>query len=88
MGKRHPDFPAWQWRSTPKAPHSIHHQALSLLAVPMMALAFLLLTTGVFSNNASSAVIGLVALFAGLAIQHRGRQIDAKVLNASVSKAF
>lgn len=88
MGKRHPDLPAWQWRSNPQGTRSTSHQALSLLAVAMMVLAFLLLATGVFSNNASSAVIGLVALFAGMAIQRQSRQLDAKAQQAQRSKTF
>ena len=54
----------------------------------MMVLAFLLLATGVFSNDASGAVIGLVALFAGLAIQHQNRLLDAKAQQAQRSKTF
>ena len=88
MGKRHPDLPAWQWRSNPQGTRSSSHQALSLLAVAMMVLAFLLLATGVFSNDASGAVIGLVALFAGMAIQHQSRQLDAKAEQAQRSKTF
>jgi hypothetical protein len=42
----------------------------------------------VFSNNASSAVIGLVALFAGMAIQRQSRQLDAKAQQAQRSKTF
>ncbi|MEB0151153.1 terminase, partial [Pseudomonas sp. CCC2.2] len=34
MGKRHPNLPAWQWRSNPQSNHSASHQALSLIAVP------------------------------------------------------
>ncbi|MEB0208593.1 terminase [Pseudomonas sp. CCC3.1] len=88
MGKRHPNLPAWQWRSNPQSNHSASHQALSLIAVPMMVLAFLLLASGVFSNNAPSAVIGLVALFAGMVIQRQSRQQDAKAQAAQRSKTF
>ncbi len=43
MGKRHPNLPAWQWRSNPQSHLSPAHQALNLIAIPMMVLAFLLL---------------------------------------------
>ena len=61
MGKRHPNLPAWQWRSNPQSQQNTGHQAINLIAVPMMVVAFLLLVSGVFSENATSAVIGLVA---------------------------
>ncbi|WP_019410715.1 hypothetical protein [Pseudomonas psychrophila] len=88
MGKRHPNLPAWQWRSNPQSNHSANRQAVHLIAVPMMVLAFLLLASGVFSNDAPSAVIGLVALCAGMVIQRQSRQQDAKAQAAQRSKTF
>ena len=44
----------------------------------MMVLAFLLVVSGVFSENATSAVIGLIALFAGLGLQRQGRKSEAR----------
>ena len=73
MGKRHPNLPAWQWRSNPQSHQSSTHQAINLIAIPILVVAFLLLVSGVFSENATSAVIGLVALFAALILQHQGR---------------
>ena len=73
MGKRHPNLPAWQWRSNPQSHQGSTHQAINLIAIPIMVVAFLLLVSGVFSENATSAVIGLVALFAVLILQHQGR---------------
>ena len=73
MGKRHPNLPAWQWRSNPQSYQGSTHQAINLIAIPIMVVAFLLLVSGVFSENATSAVIGLVALFAALILQHQGR---------------
>ncbi|MBW3504117.1 MULTISPECIES: terminase [unclassified Pseudomonas] len=73
MGKRHPNLPAWQWRSNPQSHQGSTHQAINLIAIPIMVVAFLLLVSGVFSENATSAVIGLVALFAALILQHQGR---------------
>ncbi len=78
MGKRHPDFPAWQWRSNPQSRQNAKNQALDLIAIAMMVLAFLLVVSGVFSENATSAVIGLIALFAGLGLQRQGRKPEAK----------
>ena len=31
MGKRHPDFPAWQWRSNPQSRQNAKNQALDLI---------------------------------------------------------
>ena len=73
MGKRHPNLPAWQWRSNPQNHQGSTHQAINLIAIPILIVAFLLLVSGVFSENATSAVIGLVALFAALILQHQGR---------------
>lgn len=88
MGKQHPDQPAWQWRSAPQNARSASLQALDLIAIPMMVVAFLLLASGVFSNNATSAVIGLVALFAGIAIQYQGRQFEEQAKDRQRSKTF
>lgn len=88
MGKRHPNLPAWKWRSNPQSHQSSAHQALNLIAIPMMVLAFLLLVSGVFSENAVSASIGLLALFAGMALQHQGRKLEARAGNAQRSQTF
>ena len=88
MGKQHPDQPAWQWRSAPMNVRSASLQALDLIAIPVMVVAFLLLASGVFSNNATSAVIGLVALIAGLAIQYQGRQFEGQAKDSQRSKMF
>ena len=48
----------------------------------MLVVAFLLLVSGVFSENATSAVIGLVALFAALILQHQGRKLDDATRNS------
>ncbi|WP_321836053.1 terminase [Pseudomonas kulmbachensis] len=82
MGKRHPNIPAWQWRSNPQSHQSTTHQAINLIAMPMLVIAFLLLVSGVFSENATSAVIGLVALFAALVLQHQGRKLEAAPRNS------
>ena len=82
MGKRHPNLPAWQWRSNPQSHQGSTHQAINLIAIPILIVAFLLLVSGVFSENATSAVIGLVALFAALILQHQGRKLDSKKDNS------
>ena len=82
MGKRHPNLPAWQWRSNPHSQKNTVHQAINLIAVPMMVVAFLLLVSGVFSENATSAVIGLVALFAALILQRQGHTHSSKTDNS------
>ncbi len=43
MGKRHPNLPAWQWRSNPQRHQGSTHQAINLIAIPIMVVAFLLL---------------------------------------------
>lgn len=88
MGKQHPDQPAWQWRSAPLNARSASLQALDLIAIPMMVVAFLLLASGVFSNNATSAVIGLVVLIAGMAIQYQGRRFEGQANDRERSKTF
>ncbi|PAA29908.1 terminase [Pseudomonas fragi] len=85
MGKRHPNLPAWQWRSTPQSHQGRAHQAINLIAVPLLVVAFLLLVSGVFSENATSAVIGLVALFAALILQRQGHKLASETDN---SQAF
>ncbi|GLX88437.1 hypothetical protein, partial [Pseudomonas weihenstephanensis] len=84
MGKRHPNLPAWQWRSNPQSRQGASRQAIDLIAVALMVVAFLLLASGIFSGNASSAVIGLVTLFAAMSLQHQGH----KVQNEPHSQAF
>ena len=88
MGKRHPNLPAWQWRSTPKAHQNTAHQVINLIALPMMVLAFLLLASGIFSNNAPSAVIGLLTLFAALALQYQGHKLEDKPSQQQRSQTF
>jgi len=83
MGKRHPNLPAWQWRSNPQSHLSPANQALNLIAIPMMVLAFLLLAWGIFSENAVTACIGLLALFAGMALQHQGRKLEDRTAQRS-----
>ena len=83
MGKRHPNLPAWQWRSNPQSHLSPAHQVLNLIAIPMIVLAFLLLAWGVFSENAVTACIGLLALFAGMALQHQGRKLEDRTAQRS-----
>ncbi|ASC88542.1 terminase [Pseudomonas fragi] len=85
MGKRHPNLPAWQWRSTPQSHQNTGHQAINLIAVPLLVVAFLLLVSGVFSENATSAVIGLVALFAALILKRQGHKLSSETDN---SQAF
>ncbi len=46
MGKRHPNLPAWQWRSNPQSRQGASHQAIDLIAVALMVVAFLLLAAG------------------------------------------
>ena len=82
MGKRHPNLPAWQWRSNPHGQQNTAYQAINLIAIPILIVAFLLLVSGVFSENATSAVIGLVALFAALILQHQGRKLDDATRNS------
>ena len=88
MGKRHPHLPAWQWRSNPKAHQNATLEVIHLIAVPMMVLAFLLLASGIFSNTAPNAVIGLITLFAALGLQHQGDKLEKNQANQQHSQRF
>ena len=77
MGKRHPNLPAWQWRSNPQSHAGTTHQAIDLMAVALMVVAFLLLASGIFRGNVTSAVIGLVTLCAANRLQHQRRKAQA-----------
>ncbi|KAF1030529.1 MAG: hypothetical protein GAK37_01286 [Pseudomonas sp.] len=78
MGKRHPNLPAWQWRTYPQ-----HHQhpanlALHMIAVPLFIVGFLLIASGVFSLSLISFAIGVVGIVAGLALQRQGHRLEAR----------
>lgn len=88
MGKRHPNLPAWQWRSNPQRNQGVTYQALNVIALPMIVLAFLLLASGVFSANGTSAIMGLLTLLAGMSLQHQGRRLDAKAEINQRSQTF
>lgn len=70
MGKRHPNLPAWQWRTQPQ--QSAHHVP-HLMAVPLFVIGFLLMASGVFSVDLTSFAIGVVGILAGLGLQRRGQ---------------
>lgn len=87
MGKRHPDLPAWQWRSEPHR-HNPTQQVLSLIAVPLLVVACLLLASAAFSQNLPGAVIGLMTLLAGLGLQYQGRQLEIQASDTDHQQTF
>ena len=78
MGKRHPNFPAWQWRTQPQAHQHPTNLGMQLLAVPLLIIGFLLMVSGVFSFSLASVAIGVVGLLAGVALQRHGRTLEAQ----------
>ena len=83
MGKRHPNLPAWQWRTHPQSHQHSTNQVLQLIALPLFIIGFLLIASGVFSLNLASVAVGVVALLAALALQHHGRHLEARSNDAS-----
>jgi hypothetical protein len=83
MGKRHPNLPAWQWRTHPQNHQHATNRVLQLLALPLLVIGFLLMVSGVFSENLASVAIGVVGIVAALALQHHGRSLEARTSDAS-----
>lgn len=77
MGKRHPNFPAWQWRSNPENHRYPTNRVLQLIALQLFILGFLLIVTGVFGMSFSSVAIGIVSLLAALGLQRHGHRLEA-----------
>ncbi|VVN64735.1 hypothetical protein PS691_00021 [Pseudomonas fluorescens] len=77
MGKRHPHFPAWQWRVHPGHPRNPTNRVLQLIALQLFVLGFLLIVTGVFGMSFSSVAIGIVGLLAALVLQRHGHSLEA-----------
>jgi len=69
MGKRHPHFPAWQWRVAPHTPRHSSHQVSQLMAVPLFIVAFLLMVLGVFSESLADVAIGVIGMAAAFQLQ-------------------
>lgn len=77
MGKRHPNLPAWQWKSHPQDNQLPNNQALNLIAVPLFIIGFMLLVSSAFSLSPLNAVIGLIGVIAALGLQRRGHSMKA-----------
>lgn len=77
MGKRHPNLPAWQWRTHPGNQQHPTHQVLHLIAVPLFIVAFLLIVSGVFSLSLVSVAIGVIGIVAALGLQRHGHHMEA-----------
>ena len=69
MGKRHPDFPAWQWRVPPQNQRDAYQSVMHMLALPLFVLAFLLLAWGMFSADVPSIAVGVIGLLAGIGLK-------------------
>jgi hypothetical protein len=75
MGKRHPNLPAWQWRTHPHNHQDPTNPVLHLIAVPLFIVAFLLMVSGVFSLDLASIAIGVIGLLAALGLQRHGHRL-------------
>lgn len=69
MGKRHPHFPAWQWRVAPHNGRRSGYQVSQLMAVPLFIVASLLMVSGVFSQSLADVAIGLIGVVAAFQLQ-------------------
>lgn len=78
MGKRHPNLPAWQWRTHPQNQQHPTNQALRLIAVPLFIIGFLLIVSGVFSLSPASVAVGIVGILAGVALQRQGHSVETQ----------
>lgn len=77
MGKRHPNLPAWQWKSHPQNHQHPTNQVLNLIAVPLFIIGFLLLVSGAFNLSPLNVVIGVIGVLAALGLQRRGHSMKA-----------
>ncbi len=78
MGKRHPNFPAWQWRIHPETHQHPTNLGLQLIAVPLLIIGFLSMASGVFSLSLASFAVGVIGVLAGVALQRHGRRLEAQ----------
>ena len=78
MGKRHPNFPAWQWRTQPQRHKHPTNLGLQLIAAPLLIIGVLLIASGVFSLSVGSIAVGVVGVLAGVALQRHGRKLEAQ----------
>ena len=63
MGKRHPNLPAWQWRTQPQNHQHATNQVLQLLALPLLVIGFLLMVS-LAVTAALAALNGWLARYA------------------------
>ncbi len=77
MGKRHPNLPAWQWRTDLGNHQHPTNLGLHLIAVPLFIVAFLLIVSGVFSTSLASVAIGVIGIVAALALHRHGNREDS-----------
>ncbi|YAF54530.1 hypothetical protein GKKCFE_06950 [Pseudomonas sp. E141] len=74
MGKRHPHFPAWQWRTCLDHHGHPSNPVLHQIAVPLFIVAFLLMVSGVFSLSLANVAIGSLGMIAALVLQCHGHE--------------
>lgn len=75
MGKRHPNLPAWQWRTYPHKQQHPTNLVPHQIAVPLFIVGSLLMISGVFSLDLASIAIGVISLIAALGLQHHGHRL-------------
>lgn len=87
MGKRHPNFPAWQWRNHPQNRQRPTNPALHLIAVPLFIVGFLLIVSGVFSVNLAGFAVGVVGIVASLALRRHVQGLETGATESSSQDA-
>ncbi|AMB87036.1 hypothetical protein AWM79_17710 [Pseudomonas agarici] len=77
MGKPHPNLPAWQWRVAPNTSNDGTREGMRLLSMILFALAFLLVASGVFSEDPTTVAIGVIGLAAAYSLKQKGHTLQA-----------
>ncbi len=77
MGKRHPNLPAWQWHVAPNTSNDGTREGMQLLSVILFTLAFLLVASGMFSENPTNIAIGVIGLVAAYSLKRKGHTRQA-----------
>ena len=78
MGKRHPNFPTWQWRTQPQSHKHPTNLGLQLIAAPLLIIGALLIASGVFSLSVASIAVGVIGVLASAALQRHGRKLETQ----------
>ncbi|MBU3054939.1 Mpo1-like protein [Pseudomonas indica] len=74
--KRHPHPLNWQWRGYATNHRHPTNLVLHLIAVPLFILSTLLLLTALFQLRLLPLLLGVIGLFAALALQQHGHRLE------------